>query len=380
MATVNVKKFTFRAILQSSSPLQYEKTEDKTTYNESTKVYTTTVVLKTKTGYEYKGTGSSNNPAGSMQAANDEAFNKLNKDSSGTIVVSTYGDDMYIREDKYASPIFSVETATKQARGTAEAFGVYDMTYENQYILERPPVDPTPPPPPAPPPPPVEPQKVYYPKTRYSKPKAATPGEFVVKSTQEEYKGSYVKTFNSKYYGGTSPLDTGVELEKVKEPETGLDEGRPNYFGILAESAGGFFQLILSKADRSKGVVKRYFVQDKNSNKIIETDKANFLQTQKQVMSRRFLEVDWIVKGPADDRVFGAYKYEGAASKNRKTIQALEKQMPGISTFIKDYGYLVEQPQAVAVTQQSLTTQTIVEKDVDVSLENSRKANFDTRK
>ena len=33
-----------------------------------------------------------------------------------------------------------------------------------------------------------------------------------------------------------------------------------------------------------------------------------------------------------------------------------------------------------AVVQQNLTTQTIVEKDVDVSLENSRKANFDTRK
>jgi hypothetical protein len=378
MATVYVKKFTFRAILQSSSPLQYEKTEDKTTYNEKTKTYTTTVVLKTKTGQEYKGTGSSDNPAGSMQSANDEAFNKISKDSSGTIVVSTYGDDMYIREDKYASPIFSVETATKQARGTAEAFGVYDMTYDNQYILERPPVDPTPPPPPAPTPPPVEPKKVYYPKTRYTEPKSAAPGEFVVKDTQEPYKGTYVGTFNSKYYGGTSPLDTGIELEKVKEPQARLDEGRPDYFGILAELGGSILKRLLTKAEKSKGVAKRYFVQDKNNNKIVETDKANFLQTQQQVMSRRFAEVDWIIKGPAEDKMFGKYKYEGAESKNRKAIQALEKQMPGISTFITDYRYLVEEP--VRVTQQSLTTQTIVEKDVDVSLENSRKANFDTRK
>jgi hypothetical protein len=218
----------------------------------------------------------------------------------------------------------------------------------------------------------------YYPKSRYTEPKSATPGEFVVKDTQETYKGTYVETFDNKYYGGTSPLDTGVELEKVKEPQAGLDEGRPDYFGVLAELGGSLFRRLLTKAEKSKGVAKRYFVQDKNNNKIVETDKANFIQTQQQVMSRRFAEVDWIVKGPAEDKIFGKYRYEGAESKNRKTIQDLEKQIPGISTYITDYRYLVEEPPQIP--QQSLTTQSIVEKDGDVTLENSRKASFDTRK
>jgi hypothetical protein len=378
MAEIYVQKFTFRAVIQpdTDTPVQYEKVENKTTYNESTKLYTTTVVLRTKDGKDYTGTGSSTNPAESMQVADDEAFNKLNENRSGTIVVSTYGDNVYIRQDKYATTTFTIQSALRLTDGKT-IFGIYDMSNTNYYVLAP---DTPPPPPPPPTPPSVEPQKVYYPKTRYTEPKSATPGEFVVKNTQEEYKGTYVETFNSKYFGGSSPLDTGVELEKVKEPQARLDEGLPNYFGILAEVGGSILKRLLTKAEKSKGVIKRYFVQDKNNNKIVETDKPNYLQTQQQVMSRRFLEVDWVIKGPADDRVFGAYKYEGAASKNKKTIQALEKQMPGISTFITDYSYLVEQPEVVVAAQQSLTTQTIVEKDADTSLENSRKANFDTRK
>lgn len=374
MATIEVKAFTFKAVMALATRQENIQTGEKTTYNKDTGMYTSTVTVSTN-GTEYTGTGVSSSEGEAYQSAKEQAILKAEQAGSGLITVSTFGDGVFIRDDKYPTPGYTIESATQTAQGNIFWGGIYDMTKENYYVQAQEAPKPTPK---APPPPPVEPQKVYYPKSRYTEPKSASPGEFVIKSTQEEYKGTYVETFNSKYYGGSSPLDTGIELEKVKEPQAGLDEGRPNYFGILAESAGGFFQRLLTKAEKSKGVAKRYFVQDKNTNKIVETDKANFLQTQQQVMSRRFLEVDWIVKGPADDRVFRTYKYEGAASKNKKTIQALEKQMPGISTFIKDYGYLVEQP--VAVVQQNLTTQTIVEKDVDVSLENSRKANFDTRK
>jgi hypothetical protein len=76
--------------------------------------------------------------------------------------------------------------------------------------------------------------------------------------------------------------------------------------------------------------------------------------------------------------MFGQYKYEGAESRNKRTIQDLEKQVPGISTFITDYKYLVQEP--VVVDKQATTSQTIVEEDPTVQLDNSRKANFDTRK
>ena len=85
-----------------------------------------------------------------------------------------------------------------------------------------------------------------------------------------------------------------------------------------------------------------------------------------------------MIKGPAEDKVFNGYPFEGAESKNKKTILALEKQIPGISTFIKDYKFLVEDP--ASFDQVELGTQVVIEKDLQTGIDNSRKANFDLRK
>jgi hypothetical protein len=218
----------------------------------------------------------------------------------------------------------------------------------------------------------------YYPKSKYSKPKSAEREEFIVKKTQEYYKGTYVKTSDNKYFSGKSPMDTEEELQKVTSDveEAGVDVSL--LYGILAGSLGGFFAKKLSKSEKEKGVAKRYFVQDLNNKKIVETDKATYLQTKKEVVNRNFAEVDWIIKGPAEDMMFGKYPYEGAESKNKKTIQALDSQMKGISTFITDYRYLVEDP--ATAQKPILTTQIFVEQDADTQLQNDRKANFDLRK
>ena len=213
----------------------------------------------------------------------------------------------------------------------------------------------------------------YYPETKYSKPKSASLGAFTEKVSQKPYKGLYVETFDKKYYSGKSPMDTGVELEKVTNNfrDTVVVVG----MGILGATIAGFFKKIPTSSEREKGVTKRYFVQDKNNNKIVETDKTTYLQTKKQVTNRNFAEADWIIEGPAEDKMFGKYPYEGAESKNKKTIQALESQMKGISTFITDYKYLVEDP--VAAEKPVLTSETFTEKDASTQLQDSRKANFD---
>lgn len=217
----------------------------------------------------------------------------------------------------------------------------------------------------------------YYPKAKYSKPASAGPGEFVEKLTQKEYKGYFVKTYNKKYFAGKSPIETGIELEKVKDHQLGLDEGIPTLVGILAGSLGGFFKKKPTNSEQQNGIAKRYFVQDLNNNKIVETDKVAFTQTKLNIPNRNFAQIDWIIKGPAEDKMFGNYPFEGAASKNKKTIQALEKTMPGISTFVTDYSYLVTEP--AIVQPQQLTTQTFVEQDPNAQLDESRKARFDSR-
>jgi hypothetical protein len=238
---------------------------------------------------------------------------------------------------------------------------------------------PPPPPPTSPLPPPPSKNGVYYPDFKCTKSKSAQLGEFQVKNTKELYRGSYVETFNNKYFAGKSTMETGIELEKVVDEQVDR-KTTPSIslpFSLLADSLGGLFKRKPTKLQRERGVVKRYFVQDLSNKKIAETDKVSYNQTELTVPNRNFAEIDWIIKGPAEDKMFGDYPFEGAESKNRKTIQALNKAMPGISTFVTDYRYLVEE--LPAVRPQDKTSQTFVEQDANKQLENDRKASFDTK-
>lgn len=218
----------------------------------------------------------------------------------------------------------------------------------------------------------------YQPKTRVSKPKNTSGGEFVEKESRKPYKGKYIKDFKGRYFAGSSIEYNGVELEKVKSDNIYVNTLTTAGLGILAALLRGIFKKKPTQADRDKGTTKRYFVQDKNNNKITETSKDLYQQAKNLLPNSRFVEMDWIIKGPAEDKNFNGYPFEGAASKNKKAINALESQMPGISTFITDYSFLVEDP--AANQQPVLSTTTETQKDPIVQLENDRKANFDLRK
>jgi hypothetical protein len=210
---------------------------------------------------------------------------------------------------------------------------------------------------------------MYIPKSRYKKAKSTDGTEFVEVKSRELYKGFYIETFKGKYFAGKTPEENGPELEKIKKDINFPTE----LIGLLA----GFFVRKLTESEKNKGVIKRNFIQDKNNNKILETDTDTYTQAKTALVNTRFAQIDWITKGPAEDTMFGKYPFEGAASKNKKTILALEKDMPGISLFVTNYSLYVEEP--VTVVQSQLTSETEVQRDEEVLLENSRKANFDTK-
>jgi hypothetical protein len=214
----------------------------------------------------------------------------------------------------------------------------------------------------------------YVPESRYSEPKSTPGGDFVVKETGEDYKGSYIELFDGRFLSGTKPEENGAELVELT----------PNYLEDLMPAAvvaagllAGFFKPKLKRGEREKGKTKRYFIQDKRTNKIVETDLETY-QLSQSIPSKRFAAVDWEIKGPAEDQLINGYPFEGGASKNRKAIAGIEKQLPGISTFITDYAFLVEEPSFTSARILSLDV--IKVQDPLVELENSRKANFDTRK
>ena len=214
----------------------------------------------------------------------------------------------------------------------------------------------------------------YVPKGKYKKAKHTSGGEFVTTLDKEPYKGYYIEIYGGQYRAGTTPEDNGAELTKLANSIASLKKLLP----VVASLAAGLLGRKLTKREKDSGVAKRYFLQNRATSKIQEVDEPTYNAAKKELPNRVFAQVDWNVKGPAEDKMFGQYRYEGAESKNKKAIQELEKQMPGISTLITDYKYLVQEP--VAVDKQALTTQSFTEADPATQLDNSRKANFDTRK
>jgi hypothetical protein len=265
-----------------------------------------------------------------------------------------------------------------------EAVNALQANYPDIASMTLRPKPPPPPPTIAPPPPVVAPKPYvpptpvstpvrYVPEGRYRKAKSTSGSDFVELESREPYKGFYIETYKGKFYAGKTPEENGPEL--VKEKKLAEQVAMLVGLGVLL---AGFFLKKPTQSEKKKGVTKRNFIQDKNDKKIIETDPDTYAQAKITLVNSTFAEVDWLIKGPAEDKMFGNYPFEGAESKNKKTIQALEKTMPGISTFVTDYKYLVEEP--VIVQQQDLTSQTFTELDANTQLENDRKANFDLRK
>lgn len=314
-------------------------------------------------------------------------FTVLSSVNKDTIAVVTYADGARVSQDLYTTTV-GVEAAERDALFKAEKFGVLTKDFETFYELIPPPVPPTPetvPPPPPPPPAPSPERKKkgswYLPKTRYRKPKSTSGNEFIVKSTGEPYVGSYIETFKKKYYAGTSPEQLGEELEKIREKDDFDLLGEA--FAIVGPSLllalkGKLVKKRPTSSEIAVGKLKRYFIQEPVSGKIVEVSKPDYVEAKKKLPNRKFVEVPWDIKAPAEDMVFGNYKYEGAATRNRNAVIAAEKQMPGITKYVKDYKYLVpELPPKQVVGPETTTT---VVQDPATVLENSRKANFDTRK
>ena len=314
------------------------------------------------------------------------------------------GVDVFKVEGGVETQIFDGEWADSSIGYDAlktEAINALKATYPDIATMTLRPQPPKPPPTPAPPPPVVAPKPYvpptpvstpvrYVPEGRYRKAKSTSGSDFVELESREPYKGFYIETYKGKFYAGKTPEENGPELVKEKK----LAEQVAMLVGLGAMIPGllaGFFKKKPTQSEKKKGVTKRNFIQDKNDKKIIETDTDTYVQAKITLVNSTFAEVDWVIGGPANDVMFGKYLYEGAESKNKKTIQALEKTMPGISTFVTDYKYLVEDVTTTTESIQAATkagvvqpasnqTETLLVQDPDTQLENSRKANFDLRK
>lgn len=168
---------------------------------------------------------------------------------------------------------------------------------------------------------------MFIPKTKYSKPRHSPGKDFLLNG--KVYVGWYIELSTGEFYTGKVFDSKSVKLESLKN--TTVEISYP-FHGV---------EVSPSTKDRENKVWSRYFLQDKRNSKIIEVDKQRYdLFKVKPYVTRG--AVNWILQGPVDNLMINGYQYYGAAHKNKLLIEGLEKTMPGILNFIKDYGQFVE--------------------------------------
>lgn len=210
-------------------------------------------------------------------------------------------------------------------------------------------------------------RETYIPESQYRKPNYTSGGEFLIESTLVPYKGFYIETSKKNYIAGKSPEESGENLIKISDTLQTVPS-------VINSIRAGIFIPMLKKGDVKKGITKRYFIKDKVTNKIVETDLQTYQQARR-IPSKILAEVDWNIKAPAEDLVINGYTYEGSASKNKKLIQSLEKTIPGISSFITDYSLLIQSLQPSTSTTQTVSINNSADEDLKIF----KKANFDKK-
>ena len=161
---------------------------------------------------------------------------------------------------------------------------------------------------------------MYLPKSQFRV--EDTYGEEFTDSSGNPYVGKVLRTASGRVYAGDSIVNTKGILNPVEKQDLNKIE-RPlnDYYGP-------------KEADYVNGTFIRYFIRDKRNGKFSEVSLPQWKEKRKlrYVTSGKFL---WLLTGPVNDGFINGIPYKGAASKNRETLQELEKDFTGITTFFK---------------------------------------------
>lgn len=95
--------------------------------------------------------------------------------------------------------------------------------------------------------------------------------------------------------------------------------------------------------DKKNCSFERYFTKNTATGKIKELTKADYQDTNLRGKPYElFAKTDWKICGPLSDQDINGFFLEGTESINKKAVDNLEKQIPGIKDILTDYGQFVE--------------------------------------
>lgn len=204
----------------------------------------------------------------------------------------------------------------------------------------------------------------YYPKNRIITNQVTTGGEFTIKG--EEYRGSYYKTFDGKFFTGSDPFDSNANVkltpietasnlsvstgkfdldavlsyEQIKNVSLAQGEPDTDAYGVVLKELTPYYPQP-TQEDYERGYFLRYFAKKVNeSSNIIEISKENY-DTMRNRKSRlqdylyQVIDLFWKLTGPLkDDRVNKQYPVAGIIDTNKRLVETKDKTFPGLKTYI----------------------------------------------
>jgi len=162
---------------------------------------------------------------------------------------------------------------------------------------------------------------MYIPKNKY-KIKTVYGGSYI-RGDGSIFNGSIIETASGAVFEGSNLLGQKRRLRPIeKEDSTGIDRPYNDYYGPTVD-------------DYKNGSYIRYFTQDKRSKKITEMNQEQWLEKSKLKYINPG-QLTWLLLGPIEDGKYNGISYKGTSTKNKETVDKLEKDYPGIKRFFSD--------------------------------------------
>jgi hypothetical protein len=162
---------------------------------------------------------------------------------------------------------------------------------------------------------------MYYPKSEISLVSNTAGTQLLVKKTRKPYIGDYYLTNDGKFFSGKEYTSTTQELVPIIQK------------GIVQNEAiaYGFHYAMPSDKDYSKGSFTRYTLKRVNSGfeTILEVDQTEYERATKDPLYTA-VKFSWKLTGPLYTTPEGM---PGIVNTNQKTLEDLEKTIPGISDY-----------------------------------------------
>ena len=155
---------------------------------------------------------------------------------------------------------------------------------------------------------------MYLPKSKYEV-KQAFWGMFKLSGSQDEgfYVGPYIEDYLGRVYAGTSLKGAEnrvlIPMVEQKTPEVQVK-----------------VNILPTEEDYLAGSITRYFRQNRSTKVIEEIDEKKAQQSE----NWKVVSGSWVLTGSLEDQKIYGHTYRGVKTRNQKTLDNWEKEMPGI--------------------------------------------------